>query len=94
MKVDPVVPDRGLECCCEVDVRFLLYSQPGLTGTPSAMIQIPVGAIAAGAGIMFGEIICCGTSESSTLLYSSRCMGSVKQLSPSILAQTLRPQIS
>lgn len=32
MRVDPVVPDRGLKCCCEVDVRFLLCFRPGLTG--------------------------------------------------------------
>lgn len=32
MTVDPAVPDRGLKCCCEVDVRFLLSFRPDLTG--------------------------------------------------------------
>jgi len=92
MKVDTVVPDRGLECCCEVDVRSFLRFQPGLTGIPRVMMRIPVGATAVDAGIMSGKDISCGTHRGSpALLYSSRCMGSVKQLSPSNLAQTLHP---
>ena len=35
MKVDPAVPDRGLKCCCEVDVCFLLSFRLDLTGIPA-----------------------------------------------------------
>lgn len=55
MKMDPVVPDRGLECCCEVDVRLFLHFRPGLTGICSVTMRIPAGAIAVGVGIMPGK---------------------------------------
>jgi len=55
MKMDSVVPDRGLECCCEVDVRLFLHFLPGLTGIRSVKTQIPAGAIAVGAGITLGK---------------------------------------
>lgn len=31
MNVDPLVADRGLDCCCEVDVRAFLHVQQFLT---------------------------------------------------------------
>jgi len=55
MKVDSVVLDRGLECCCEVDVRLFLHFLPYLTGIRSAKTQIPAGVIAVGAGITLGK---------------------------------------
>ena len=55
MKMDSVVQDRGLECCCEVDVRLFLHFRPGLTGIPSMTMQIPAGAIAVGAGVIPGK---------------------------------------
>lgn len=56
MKVDFIVADRGLDCCCEVKVRFLLFFRPDLT-PPSSPIQIPAGVRAAGVGIMSGKSI-------------------------------------
>jgi hypothetical protein len=36
MKVDSIVPDRGLDCCCEVNVRLFSGPTPGLTQIPQA----------------------------------------------------------
>ena len=58
-KIDSFVPDRGLECCCEVDVRLISCFRHGLTGTPSGTIRIPAGVTAAGAGIMPGKSFRC-----------------------------------
>jgi hypothetical protein len=56
-KMDSAVPDRGLECCCEVDVCLFLHFRPGLTstGVHSVKIQIPAGAITVAVGIMPGK---------------------------------------
>lgn len=35
MKMDLVVPDRGLDCCCKVDVSPVLCFRPGLTEIPA-----------------------------------------------------------
>lgn len=55
MKIDSIVLDRGLECCCEVDVRLFLHFLPDLTGIRSVKTRIPAGAIAVGAGIILGK---------------------------------------
>ena len=61
VKANSIAADRGLDCCCEVDVRLLLFFQHETDSPlpPSVKIQTAAGVTAADAGTTPGKEFWC-----------------------------------